>query len=318
MRIVIAGAGAMGCRFGDALHRHGEDVVLVDGWHDHVAAIRDHGLQVTDDLGRHVSRIRAVTFDQVGELDAADLVIVFGKALQTAAIAEACRPLTTGNTRVLTLQNGVGNVEAIEKVVHRERIMAGVTTLGTELIGPGAIRALGTGHTYLAKVDDGADEVLQRIVRVMAEAGLQAEYSSDVNRIIWAKVAFNCVLNALSALIRVPVGKLSEYAQLDRLVSPLVDEVVAVAAAEGIRLPAGEVHTLLQDALDPTRAGSSHHLPSMLQDLLGGRPTEIDHLNGAVVRKGVQHGVPTPVNETMTHLIRLSEQLRERQYWGTN
>lgn len=318
MRIVIAGAGAMGCRFGDALHRHGQDVALVDSWPDHVAAIRANGLRVEDESGLHVSHIPVVTFDQAGELDTAELLIVFGKALQTADIAEACRPLTTGTTRVLTLQNGLGNIEAIEKTMHPGRIMAGTTTLGTELLGPGAIRALGTGHTYLANVDGGTDETLAHIVRVMADAGLRAEYSPDVSRIIWAKVAFNCVLNALSALIRVPVGTLSEYAHLNRLVSPVVDEVVAVANTDGVMLSASEVHTLLQDALDRTRPGSSHHLPSMLQDLLRGRPTEIDHLNGAVVRKGAQNGVPTPVNETLTHLVRLSEQLREQQRWRTN
>lgn len=317
MRIVIAGAGAMGCRFGHALHRTGQDVTLLDGWSDHVAAIGANGLRVHDESGPHVSRIPALTFDRVGEADAADLVIVFGKASQTAAIAEACRPLFTGATGVLTLQNGLGNVEAIENAVPRERIMAGTTTLGTELLGPGVIRALGTGHTYLAKADGGTDDTLTHLVHAMADAGLQAEYSSDVQRIIWAKVAFNCVLNALSALVRVPVGRLSEYAPLDRLVSPVVDEVVAVANADGVALSAEEVHTLLQDALDTTRPGSSHHLPSMLQDLLRGRPTEIDHLNGAVVREGARKGVPTPVNETLMHLVRLSELLRDQQHWGT-
>jgi 2-dehydropantoate 2-reductase len=307
----------MGCRFGDALHRHGEDVTLLDGWPEHVAAIREHGLQVRGELGNHTSRIPAVTFDHAGELQSADLVIVFGKALQTAAIAQACRRLITDTTRMLTLQNGLGNVEVIEEVVPRERILAGVTTLGTELIGPGVIRALGTGHTYIAKVDGGTDRLLEQIVRAMAEAGLEAEYSPDVNRIIWAKVAFNCVLNTLSALIRVPVGRLSEYPQLDQLVSPLVDEVVAVAAADGVALKASEVHTLLEDALDTTRPGSAHHLPSMLQDLLNGRPTEIDHLNGAVVSRGAQLGVPTPVNATLTHLIRLSERLRKHQVPAT-
>ncbi len=308
MRIAVAGAGAMGCRFGWMLHRAGHDVVLVDGWAEQVAAINQRGLTVDDEDGRHVAVLPALRFGARGlGVPAADLVIVFGKAMQTERIAADSLPLFGPRTWVITLQNGHGNIEVLQRHVAAGRLLAGVTTLATELLGPGHIRALGSGETLLGPVhgDATAAAELVAVAAALDGAGLRVTVTADVLPGVWTKVAFNAVLNPLCALLSVPVGGLAAYpAQaLGEMVAGIVDEAVAVAAAEGVRLDRERVIGLINEQFDPAMAG--HHRPSMLQDLLNGRATEIGHLNGEIARRGARHGIPTPHNWLLLHLVRM-------------
>jgi 2-dehydropantoate 2-reductase len=301
MKITIAGSGAMGCRFGAALAEAGHDVLLLDGWPDHVTAINADGLKVTDEHGIRTIRIQAKLYP--ADKAHADLVIVFAKATATAEVAKAAAPAIGPDTLVLTLQNGLGNIEALLPHVPRDRLLAGTTTLGTELIGPGHIRALGSGETVVGGLDQ--DFYTERLRSTLHAAGISARASAGVMAVIWAKVAFNCVMNSLCTIASIPVSALALYPGFDELAGTIVDEVAAVAAAEGVPVDAGAALALMKAQFDP--AASGNHLASTLQDLLSGRPTEIAHLNGAIAARASAHDIPAPANAQITQLVELLE-----------
>jgi 2-dehydropantoate 2-reductase len=301
MKITIAGSGAMGCRFGAVLALAGHEVLLLDGWREHVQAIAAQGLRVTDSRGTRTIPIRARLFP--APHDPADLLIVFAKATATAQVAAAATGAIGPRTLVLTLQNGLGNIEAIAPHVPRDRLLAGTTTLGTEMVAPGHIRALGSGETVLGGL--GSFSHAERVVVLLVAAGISARASADPLSVIWAKVAFNCVMNSLTAIASIPVSALALYPGFDALASTILSEVAAVAAAEGVHLDTDAALTLMKAQFDPAASGS--HLASTLQDLLNGRPTEIAHLNGAIVSRAQAHGIPAPANTLITQLVGLLE-----------
>jgi 2-dehydropantoate 2-reductase len=304
MKVTIAGSGAMGCRFGAALALAGHEVVLLDGWGEHVEAISAHGLLVTDEHGTRAIPVEARLFPAAR--DPAGLLIVFAKATGTARVATAARGAIGPDTLVLTLQNGLGNIEALLPHVPRERLLAGTTTLGTELVAPGHIRALGTGETVLGGL--GSLSHAQRVAALLATSGISARAEADPLAVIWAKVAFNCVMNSLTAIASIPVSALALYPGFDELAGSILAEVAAVAAAEGVHLETDAALTLMKAQFDPAASGS--HLASTLQDLLNGRATEIAHLNGAIASRALVHGVPAPVNTLITQLVGLLEATR--------
>ena len=308
MKIAIAGAGAMGCRFGAALASGGHEVLLLDGWREHVSEINAGGLRVSDERGSRLIAIRAALFPAAP--DAADLLIVFAKATATAAVAAAAAGAIGPRTLVLTLQNGLGNIEALLSYVPRSRLLAGTTTLGTELVGPGHIRALGSGETVLGALDS-ASAHAERTVASLAAAGLTARVATDPLAVIWAKVAFNCVMNSLCAIGSIPVSALGLYPGFDSLAGMILAEVAAVAAAEGVHVDVPAALALMKAQFDP--AASGNHLASTLQDLLSGRPTEIAHLNGAIASRAAGHGIPAPANSLITGLVELLEATHDRR-----
>jgi len=319
MRITVAGAGAMGCRFGAALFEAGHHVTLLDGWREHVTAINEAGLRVTDATGTRTLAVPAVFFcppsrpsaQPVRPAGPADLVIVFAKATATAAVAAAAA--ATGaigpSTLVLTLQNGLGNIEALLAHVPASRLLAGTTTLGTELLGPGHIRALGSGETVLGPLPGAVGgvgtEPAERIALALYGAGISVRTSPSALEVIWAKVAFNCVMNSLCSIASIPVSALARYSGFDALAGSVLDEVAAVARAEGVTVDTAAALRLMRAQFDPSASGD--HLASMLQDLMNGRPTEIAHLNGAIAARAAACGVDAPVNATVSRLIGLLE-----------
>jgi 2-dehydropantoate 2-reductase len=333
MKITVAGAGAMGCRFGAALFEVGHHVTLLDGWREHVTAINEAGLRVTDATGTRTLAVPAVFFGPPGHpspepdhpspdpalpspdpahpAGPADLVIVFAKATATAAVAAAAT--ATGaigpSTLVLTLQNGLGNIEALLAHVPAGRLLAGTTTLGTELLGPGHIRALGSGETVLGSLPGAVGgvgtEPAERIALALYGAGISVRISPSALEVIWAKVAFNCVMNSLCSIASIPVSALARYSGFDALAGSVLDEVAAVARAEGVTVDTAAALRLMHAQFDPSASGD--HLASMLQDLMNGRPTEIAHLNGAIAARAAARGIDAPVNTTVSRLIGLLE-----------
>jgi 2-dehydropantoate 2-reductase len=235
----------------------------------------------------------------------ADLVVVFAKATGTAAVAAAAAGSIGPSTLVLTLQNGLGNVEALLARVPADRLLAGTTTLGTELLGPGHIRALGTGETVLGPLPGVAIEAAGLIASTLAEAGIWARTSPNALEVIWAKVAFNCVMNSLCSIASIPVSALARYDGFDALAESILDEVAAVARAEGVTVDTAAALRLMHAQFDPSASGD--HLASMLQDLMNGRRTEVAHLNGAIAERAAARGVDAPVNRAISRLVGLLE-----------
>lgn len=306
MKIAIAGSGALGCRFGSMLHEAGNEVLLIDNWKEHVRAIQTKGLEIVTEGGSHVDFISAaLPSESKGEFD---LIIILTKAMQTGEMMNACKHLIHKDTHILTLQNGLGNIETLEKYLPKDQLIAGVTTFGSRLLGPGRIEALGSGVVEIMKVDGLKTRELENINKAMREAGMNSTISSDVLISIWNKVAINCTLNTLCTLVGSPIIDLGHYNGIEEVMKGIVDEIVEVGAAEKIQLQADKIMKTLQGLFEPSKTGN--HLPSMLQDMQNGRKTEIEYLNGAIVKIAEKHNISVPNNSLISHLISMMEKTR--------
>lgn len=305
MNITIVGAGSMGCLLGGYLAHSGNAVSLVDVLPERVAAIQAHGIVVEGVRGDFVAPARA---SAALEGPPADLVIVCVKAQDTERAAATLAEQVGGSTLVLTIQNGLGNLEKLALRVPRQQILAGVTSLGATLLAPGRVLHAGDGETVLGSPAGGATSAAQSVARVLTEARIETRAVDDIQTHIWSKLCVNTGINALTALLRVRNGRLLE-GSADRVLELAVREGVAVAGRSGIAL---DPDAMLHRVREVARLTASNR-SSMLADVLAGRRTEVDAINGAVVHRGAELGVPTPVNETLTQIIHALEETADQQ-----
>jgi 2-dehydropantoate 2-reductase len=296
--VTIVGCGAVGSLFAANLAQL-EDVEVwaydLDG--EHVAAINDHGLRLSG-AGEVVGELRATT--NADDLPPSDFGIVATKCMHTAAAIEATAPaFATG--AVCSVQNGVGNEEAIAQRV--ERVIRGTTFPAGRVVEPGHVQWDVKGDTTIGPFEPSPAPMAEvgRLAEACTRAGLPTEAVADARGPQWRKLIFNAATNPIGALTGLTHGRVCEDPGLRRLVSQLVDEGKAVAAAQGIELDA-DPEELIDHAARPDVAYD--HKASMLQDVEARRPTEIDYLNGGIVRFGREQGVPTPLNEAVTALIK--------------
>lgn len=301
MKIAVLGAGAMGSLYGAMLAEAGEDVWLVDVWADHIDAVNKSGLTISSDEGDRKVAIRAAT--DPAAFGPAEMVLVFVKSYVTAAAMRGAMALVGKKTMVLTLQNGVGNVEQLGSVVGRERVLAGTSGFGGTMLGAGHIRHAGTGDTMLGEITGERTPRLEELNRVFDRSGLRPKITDNVQGVLWTKLMVNVGINALTALTRVKNGQLLNIPELTILMEMAVGEALVVARQKGIRL-------IPDDPLSHVKGiarATGNNISSMRQDVERGRPTEIDVINGAVVREGAALGVPTPLNQVLTLLIKSLE-----------
>lgn len=301
MKIMVVGAGAMGSLFGGRLSLAGHEVLLVDVWQAHVAAINADGLIIEDQKERRVARLSAALPSEA--LPTPDLVIVFTKAYQTEAALGAVQGCLSADTYVLTLQNGLGHVALIERYVERARIIEGITTYPGDIVGPGHIRTQGEGYVKMMAVDGRCNSALEAIGEAFNQAGLKCTITADTVPAIWEKLAFNAALNSMCALLRHPVGVIADAPEGRELALQIVDEIVGVAAGKKIAVDRERIVATLEMAFDQHR----DHLPSMLQDVLQRRRTEIDFINGGAIREGRALGLTLPANQTVYRLVKTLE-----------
>jgi 2-dehydropantoate 2-reductase len=304
MKIAVLGSGAMGCLYGGMLSEAGFDVTLIDIWKEHVEAVNTRGLRIeglSDD--RVIKDIPAVTdFSTLGNVD---LLMVFVKATVTGEAMEKAGELVGDDTVVLTLQNGLGNIEKISAAVGKDKVIAGTTGHGSALMGPGHIRHAGSGDTILGELDGSKTKRLEEIADIFRKAGFSVKLSSNVVGLIWDKLLVNVGINALTALTGLKNGGLLTFGETEELLEALVNEAWEVARCKGIELGCDPV----EHAKDVCRL-TKENISSMLQDVTKRRPTEIDVINGAVVEEGEALGVSTPANRVVTKLVKV----RERMY----
>ena len=301
MKIVIVGAGAMGGLFAARLGAAGETVSVVDIWQEHIDVINTQGLSLEAENGTIVAHPVAVT--RIEDIPSADLIIIFVKSSMTGAAAQSALRIMGPAARVLTLQNGLGNAEIIAGVVGPERVLAGTTAQGATLLGPGHIRHGGKGDTHIGRLSGAADEFCREVAQIFSRAGIPTLAEDEVQSLIWGKLVINVGINALTALLKFRNGQLADFAETKELVKMAVEEAVQVAAAAGIALPYEDAVNKVLAVAEATRENVS----SMLQDIRNHRMTEIDAINGALVREGERLGAPTTVNRTLTLLIRTLE-----------
>jgi 2-dehydropantoate 2-reductase len=301
MKIHILGAGSLGCAIGGTLAVGGSDVTLIARSREHVDAVNARGLVLRDaDGGERVVRLAAAT-DARG-LSPAELVIVLVKSFHTEAAIDGYKQAVGQDTIVMSLQNGLGHEEVLANAVGHERLLAGKTYVGGVFLAPGVVRAGVPGKLTLIGEPGGG--ITQRVRRVAAEferAGLKTTASDNISGVIWDKLLVNTATGALSAITRLAYGPLYAVPELEATAIAAVAEAMAVARAKGVTLS-------IEEPVNAWRLAGAGLGPdfkaSMLQSLEKGSVTEIDFINGAVVREGERLGVPTPVNRTLVACVK--------------
>lgn len=290
----------MGSLFGGLLAETGHTVTLIDINDAHLDAIRQRGLRLDTGGGnRQVTTLLPTRPEAATE--APDLLILFTKTMHTAAALRGVAHLLAVHTQVLSLQNGLGNLETIARFVAPERILIGVTTWPADMVGAGHVHSHGEGSIRLMTADGVDRPALGACVAALNGAGLRCQADPQVWAAIWQKVAFNTALNSLCAVTRCTVDQLDAIPEGRALALRIVSEVIAVARANGV---AADLDTTCGTVV---HAITHHHghKPSMLQDVLAGRRTEVDSINGAVVAAAEKAGIATPCTQTLLTLVRL-------------
>ncbi len=289
--IAVVGAGAVGCYFGAMLARAGMAVTLI-GRPGRVEAIRRNGLRfISGDRDERVS-IAATT--DIAAIRAARLVLFCVKSTDTDSAAAEMAPHLSADAVILNLQNGVDNAERI-RAHTRSTVVPVLVYAAATMPEPGTVKHTGGGNLVIGP---GHDD----IVALFTAAHVPVKISADVNVELWIKLVMNCSYNAVCALTGAPYGVMVANPEVRAVMIEAVNEVVALAKAKGIRLPddIADAAIRLADVMPQT-------MSSTAQDIAKGRPTEIDHLNGYVMREGLRLGVPTPVNATLHALTKLLE-----------
>lgn len=309
MKITIAGAGAMGSRFGLMLSLAGHEVVLVDGWDKHVTAIREHGLQANYNGEPVTLEVPAYLQSEVDTSLSTDLIILFTKAMQLDSMLQSVAPLIRDDTKVLCLLNGIGHEEVIEKYVSRDKILLGNTMWTAGMEGPGRVKLFGSGTVALKNLEPVGESAAHEVVEVLNSAGLNADYSENILYAIYKKACVNGTMNGLCTILESNMTQFGTTTTAHSIVEHIVGEFASVANQENVELNVEEIVAYIENNCYNSQTIGLHH-PSMYQDLIeNNRLTEIDYINGAVVRKGLKYGLPTPYCAFLTELVHCKEQI---------
>ncbi len=302
MKIAIIGSGAMGSLYGGILAENGNEVYFIDVFKEHVDAINNKGLCIVEEgKERYIKDVQATTdASEVGEVD---LAIVFVKSTITDIAVEQNKAVIGKNTTVLTLQNGIGNIEKISKVVDLDQIVAGTSANGASMIEPGKINHAGNGGTVIGEINGQITERIKKLKELLDVEKLgPCTVSDNVMGLIWDKLLVNAGINPLTAITGLKNGELLEHKESIEILESLVNEGIQVAKGLGIKL----TYTTPDHCKNVCKA-TRGNISSMLADVMNKRKTEIMNINGAIVREGKKLGIPTPVNEVMTNLVLLKE-----------
>jgi 2-dehydropantoate 2-reductase len=300
MRIAMIGAGAMGSIFGVRFARAGADVVLFDADRTHVEAIEVGGLYVEAPDGSVRLRVPATTHaEKIGE---ADLAVILVDSKATQAAAEVAKRVLGKSGAALTLQNGIGNVEMLSEALGPERVIAGTTYNSAARVKPGHVLHSNIDETTIGEIDGSRSKRVDEIARLLREAGLPVTASDNVMGHIWLKFVLNAAINPVSAMSGLRPGEIARVLPARELLERVLDEVLTVVAAKGLTLPVVDARAHVLD-----HAWERYNRPSMLQHVEEGRRTEIDALNGALVKEAKTLGIAVPFNQAVVLAIKSIE-----------
>jgi 2-dehydropantoate 2-reductase len=301
MRIAVLGSGGIGGYYGALLADGGHDVVFVARG-AHLEAMRQRGLTIRTPGGELTRPVTAVA--DTRDVEPVDLVLFSVKSYDTAPAARLLEPLVTRSTTVLTLQNGLDNAEAIAAVVGGGAVILGAVYVALQLAGPGiVVRSGGDGKIVFGESSGAVTDRVRRITTAFQVSGLPHVVSTDIGRVLWEKFLFIAGIGGVTALARAGIGPLLASPEGRALLTASCEEIAAVARAEGARLPAGAVEAVIAQAATVPAPWRS----SMARDLEDGRRLEVDALSGAVVRRGLRHGIPTPVHQAIAACLSLHQ-----------
>lgn len=319
MKITVVGAGAMGsllaARLTLGMRSHASEpgatpeiqrVLLYGRDSAHLRAIRAHGLELTERDGQ-VTHTRLDVTSDPADVRGSDLVIVLVKAWATAEAVTPLKDYLTRETVVITLQNGLGNASAIRRALMKDgtrpHVWLGVTTQEAVRTAPGKVTHTTDGITAIGRRTPQVNDALSNIAATLRDNGWRTNAVADIHRWVWRKLAINCAINPVTALAGVPTLSISQDQDLKQAAMSVIREVVAVAEAQGVRLSA----EMLGDVLEDVARSQGNTYSSMYVDLQQGMRTEIDAINGQIVRHAKRANIPVPVNTLLTRLVRAHE-----------
>lgn len=289
MKIIILGAGGIGSLVGAFLSK--ENDVLLVGREKHVDKINKNGLEISGCINKNF-KVKAAT--KIESIDDDTLIILSTKAVDNEKSINEIKGLIKEDTIILSLQNGLGTEDLIKELVDCE-VIRGIITAGTTFLEEGRVECSNVGEVYLEDSD-----ASEEIKNMLAGAGFKAEISDDIQERIWIKLMVNCVMNTLTAIFRV---KNKELSKVPELVKSVIYETVEVAEKEGLNFDKEKMYEIVTGIIQKSGENKS----SMFQDILKGRKTEIDFMNGKIVELGKKHNIKTPVNETLVSMIKFAE-----------
>lgn len=297
MNIAIVGPGAIGILFGTMLLRSGQDVFFLGRNKQRIELIRKNGITLKS-KDKTFSHNVFIT-DDARELKNIDVFIICVKSYDTKDAANAIKPALLDTSLVLTLQNGIGNIEVISEIVGEERVIGGVTSQGANVVSDGTVVHAGFGDTIIGRIDNKVPTYLRSIREIFNKAGFKTRISKDIRSLLWSKLVINVGINALTAVTRLHNGDLLKFEGTRAILRHVVSEAVRVAKRKRIKL-------IYDDAIEKTEAvceATAQNISSMLQDVLRNKKTEIDYINGAIVRQGQSMGIETPANLLLWQLV---------------
>jgi 2-dehydropantoate 2-reductase len=302
MKIAIVGCGAMGSVYAGLFASAGHEVWAIDRWAEHVEAMKKSGLRLEGKSGDRTVKVRATT--DAKEAGACDLVVLATKAMHVAAAAESIKPLLGKDTPVLSIQNGLGGPETAADILGRERVMVGVVGgFGASMKAPGHAHHNGMELVRLGEFGGPITPRLKKVEETWAGAGFKVKLFDDIDQLVWEKLICNCAYSGPCGLMEVTIKQVMDDPDLSKISAACASEGYAVAKAKGVKLAFSDPVAYVRDF------GSKipNARPSVLLDLMAGRRSEIDVINGSIPRVGKQVGVAAPVNETITALVKAKE-----------
>lgn len=303
MKIGIVGAGAMGSVYGGILGDAGNEVWLLDIWKEHIETIRARGIRVEGASGDRTVRVNA-TLD-TREAGPCELVVVATKAMDTEAAVKNAARMVGPETLVLTIQNGLGNAERMERLVGPKNLLVGIAGgFGAAVVAPGHVYHNGWEAIHLGEFSGGITDRLNRVAEVWKKAGFRVKVFDDIQPLIWGKLIGNVGFSAICTITGLRVGQVIENPWAWSVVETNVREAFVVARAKKIELPYDDPVPWVREF----GGKIPNAMPSMLQDILAGRRTEIDSLNGAIVEEAERLGLPAPMNRAVTVLVKALEE----------
>lgn len=309
MNVIIIGCGAMGCLFASLLKEAGQEVRLIDNNFERARKIKAEGITIMGIGGERKVKVDNIYFYEKDKellekgIKEDTLFLVFVKSYSTESAAQILKPLVKEDSIVLTLQNGIGNIEILNSILGENFILGGTTAHGATVIENGYVKHAGTGDTLIGEQNGKITERLLKIQDLFNSAKIKVTVTKNLKGILWSKLLINSVINPLTAIFKVKNGKLVENEYSYQLMKLILEEGDKIRKEEGIEIIYDNPFDKVKDVCIKT----AENISSMLQDVLKKKRTEIDFINGAIVKSGKKLNIPTPVNELITSIIKAIE-----------
>jgi len=311
-KILIIGAGALGSGIGGLLAKAGHDVVFL-GRKKNMDAISKNGLKITGIFGDyHISKIK--TEINIKNLKNPNIIFFLVKSYDTEKIAKKIKHLVQGETMVISLQNGIGNEEILEKIIGKNKILGGLIFIAFELLKPGLVKITANpGKLIFGEMNQKLTKRAKELEKILNHAKIPSQAVNNIKDQLWNKLLFNAMLNPLGALFNVQYGELTKNKYTWKIIQNIIKEIFQISKKEKIKLIKNTPKEYEKILLEKMMPKAKDHLSSMLYDINKKKKTEIDAITGQVIKFGKKHNISTKTNETIYNLIKFKETLNLKQ-----